>query len=457
VLFTGHVRLSRVCFPIVNTTRLLQPEEEELLYDTKSALGLIAVFSTIDLNIMRSSEKNGKSRKSAFVQNSMQNAPQEGLNWVVILGGTIASALSVTLGRKLKQALENNRQRDTKELNEPEGSSATKRTSGVHPMRSNLDYGRQGGVVCFHCFPGAYDGAVEMKLGPQDANFQFDDRVGAHTISPQRCKLSEIQIYSESTANSPLWVSPEQLDLPNVHLHQSNSSESVCTSDTGSDVFSKRDVIHRLREQLKRRDEMILEMQAQITDQQQIISNQISQMTNLQSQLDAANRELFGTEREIQRLRKAIADHCAGHAVEMSCSSGTMITNYTMVDHSMSKSIADLKGSTVVSAELCNGGTQRFHEQKLQEQTYDLKTPDVKVWNLIEDLPCVSLNRNGEMTKLEDTLESVKDLERELAELKRLVSGKNYLLEAYENQRVELCTQLKELQLKLGTEVASVL
>jgi hypothetical protein len=85
----------------------------------QSALGLIAVFSTIDLNIMRSSEKNGKSRKSAFVQNSMQNAPQEGLNWVVILGGTIASALSVTLGRKLKQALENNRQRDTKELNEP--------------------------------------------------------------------------------------------------------------------------------------------------------------------------------------------------------------------------------------------------------------------------------------------------------------------------------------------------
>lgn len=416
------------------------------------------IVGTIYLNIMRSSEKNGKIRKSAFVQNSMQNAPQEGLNWVVILGGTIASALSVTLGRKLKQALENNRQRDAKELNKPEGSSATKRTSGVHPMRSNLDYCRQGGVVCIHCFPGASDGAVEMKLGPQDANFQFNnDRVSGHTISPQQCKLSEIQIYSESTANSPLWVSPDQLDLSNVHLQQSNSSESVCTSDTGSDLFSKRDVIHRLREQLKRRDEMVLEMQTQITDQQQIITNQISHMTNLQSQLDAANRELFGTEREIQRLRKAIADHCAGHAVDMSCSSGTMITNYTMVDPSMSRSIADSKGSAVGSAELCNGGTQRFHEQKLQEQMYELKNPDVKVWNLIEDLPCVSLNRNGEMTKHEDTLESVKKLERELAELKRLVSGKNYLLEAYENQRVELCTQLKELQLKLGTQVESVL
>lgn len=413
------------------------------------------VLSTIDFNIMRSSEKNGKSRKPAFVQNSMQNVPQEGLNWVVLLGGAIVSALSVTLGRKLKQALEINRERDTKSLNEPEGSSATNRTSGVHPLRSNLDYCRQGGVVCIHCFPGSSDGAVEMKLGPQDANFQFDN--DSHTISPKQCKLSEIQIYSESTANSPLWVSPEQLDLANVHLQQSNSSESVCTSDTGSDLFSKRDFIHRLREQLKRRDEMIMEMQVQITDQLQIINNQISHMTNLQSQLDAANRESFGTEREIQRLRKAIADHCAGHAVDMSCSSGTMITNYTMVDPSMSRSIADLQGSTIGSAELCNGGAQRFHEQKLQEQRYEMKTPDVKVWNLLEDLPCISLNRNGEMTKHEDTLESVKDMERELGELKRLVSGKNYLLEEYENQRVELSTQLKELQLKLGTQVANVL
>ena len=86
--------------------------------------------------------------------------------------------------------------------------------------------------------------------------------------------------------------------------------------------------------------------------------------------------------------------------------------------------IANLQGSTILSAELCNGGTQRFHEQKLQEQRYEMKNPEVKMWNIVEDLPCISLNRNGEMTKHEDTLENVKDMERELAELKRLVSGK---------------------------------
>ena len=53
-----------------------------------------------------------------------------------------------------------------------------------------------------------------------------------------------------------------------------------------------------------------------------------------------------------------------------------------------------------------------------------MKIPEVKVWNLVKDLPCISLNRNEEMTEHEDTLESVKDMEKELTELKRLVSGK---------------------------------
>ena len=58
--------------------------------------------------------------------------------------------------------------------------------------------------------------------------------------------------------------------------------------------------------------------------------------------------------------------------------------------------IANLQGSTILSTELCNGGTQRFHEQKLQEQKYEMKNPEVKMWNIVEDLPCISLNRNGD-------------------------------------------------------------
>ena len=58
--------------------------------------------------------------------------------------------------------------------------------------------------------------------------------------------------------------------------------------------------------------------------------------------------------------------------------------------------IANLQGSTILSTELCKGGTQRFHEQKLQEQKYEMKNPEVKMWNIVEDLPCISLNRNGD-------------------------------------------------------------
>eukprot|EP01018_Ginkgo_biloba_P007673 Gb_04174 [translate_table: standard] len=406
------------------------------------------------------SEKNSKTRKSAFAQNATQNVPHEGPNWALILGGAIVSTLSVTFGRKLKQALEMNRQRGVADMpTETDGKSSTKLTSGICPSHSNLYCCRQDGRVCNRCLPGASDDTVDMKLGSYGAVYHFEskkDNTPGPLSSPQS-KLSEIpRPQAESRETSPSWVSPEQLDLSNRPLLQSNSSESVCTSDTGSDPFTKRDVIYRLRQQLKRRDEMILEMQSQITDQQQTISSQLSHMANLQSQLDAANRDLFGAEREIQRLRKAIADHCAGHSIDMPCSPGTVISNYTSVNYSANRLITNTEGPVVGCVELCNGGAQLLEEQKSQPQRFEVKTPDVKPWRL-EDLPCFSLDKNREITMHEHTLQRVKELERELAELKQLVSGKNYLLEAYENQRMELCSELKELQLKLGTQVPSVL
>lgn len=115
--------------------------------------------------------------------------------------------------------------------------------------------------------------------------------------------------------NGVMWSSsPDLLELPQKPFHQSNSSESPCVSESGSDIFSKREVIQKLRQQLKRRDDMILEMQDQIGELQNSVSAQLSHSSHLQSLLDAANRELFDSEREIQRLRKAIADHCVGMA-----------------------------------------------------------------------------------------------------------------------------------------------
>ncbi|KAL7121996.1 hypothetical protein ACP275_01G018200 [Erythranthe tilingii] len=92
-----------------------------------------------------------------------------------------------------------------------------------------------------------------------------------------------------------------------------SSSDSPCVSESGSDIFGKPEVIQKLRQQLKRRDDMILEMQYQIAELRNSISFQLSHSSHLQSLLDSANRDLFDSETEIQRLRKAIADHCVGY------------------------------------------------------------------------------------------------------------------------------------------------
>ncbi|XP_057845935.1 uncharacterized protein LOC131055466 isoform X1 [Cryptomeria japonica] len=406
---------------------------------------------------MKNFENSGQTRKPAFVQNSVQNASQVGgPNWVIIFGGAIVSILSVKLGRKLREAIGTNWKRDdVKTLNEPDRKSDTQGTLGVNPLHSRLCCYRLDGVVRNHYVSGGSHGMVEMKVGPQDAVCQCENK-SSHTLALLQQKLSEFSVPCNSRENIPLWECLEQHDISNGHLQQSNSSESVSTSDTSPDLLTKRDVARRLRQQVKRRDDMIVEMQTQITYQQQTITSHFVHMENLQMQLDAANKDLFGAEREIQRLRKAIADHCAGNAVDMSCSPGPMTNNHVLLNHSINRSMEDAYGSTVGDADHCNGETHRFQEQE-QGQRYDLRTSDVKICKIGEGLQCFPSDRKEAMATDEYTIESVKDLEREVAELKQLVSGKNHLLEAYERQRIELCSQLKELHLNLGTQVGSVL
>ncbi|KAI9120180.1 hypothetical protein K1719_008828 [Acacia pycnantha] len=57
----------------------------------------------------------------------------------------------------------------------------------------------------------------------------------------------------------------------------------------------------------------ISEMQDQLAELQNSLDAQQQLSSHLQSKLDAVNSELFNSDREIQRLRKVIADHCVGH------------------------------------------------------------------------------------------------------------------------------------------------
>lgn len=213
-----------------------------------------------------------------------------------------------------------------------------------------------------------------------------------------------------SKENGVMWASsPDRLELPPKPFHHSNCSDSPCVSESGSDVFSKREVIHKLRQQLKRRDDMILEMQDQLTELQTSLNAQLAHSTHLQAQLDAANRDLFDSEREIQRLRKAIADHCVGHV-----------------------GATNEKPSSVSSwaSEGRNGHANGYVDGE-------------------SNCEFVEKGR-GDGGRIEM-------LRREVGELKEVIEGKEYLLQSYKEQKTELSMKIKELQQRLDSQLPNIL
>lgn len=210
--------------------------------------------------------------------------------------------------------------------------------------------------------------------------------------------------------NGVMWSSsPDRLELPPKPFHHSNCSDSPCVSESGSDVFSKREVIYKLRQQLKRRDEMVLEMQDQIMELQNSLHSQLTHSTHLQSQLDAANRELFESELEIQKLRKAIADHCVGQVG------------------------VNEKTSTVSSwpVDARNGHTNGYMDGE-------------------NGFESVKSKGNGDGERIEM-------LKREVGELKEVIEGKEYLLQSYKEQKTELSVKIKELQRRLDSQLPNIL
>ncbi|XP_019160942.1 PREDICTED: uncharacterized protein LOC109157541 isoform X1 [Ipomoea nil] len=341
------------------------------------------------------SRANGTSRaqKSKALQG-------EGPNWVLIAGGALLSTLSVRLGYKLKQVLDAKQQNTTgntsKENNKP---AERKKARNCHLQSSSYCF-NQDDENCYNFLSGTRD-VMDMK---QQCNGQV------LTESETELPLVTVPSLEFSRENGGAWSSSvDRLELPQKPLHLSNGSESPCVSESGSDIFSKREVIQKLRQQVKRRDEMILEMQEQIVELQSSLNAQLSHSSHLQSLLDVANRDLFDSEREIQRLRKVIADHCVGQVD--SCEK--------------IPTVPSLWGS-----EGRNGYANGHFEAERHLKSSEKGRGD------------------GERIEM---------LRREVAELKEVIDGKEYLLQSYKEQKAELSTQVKELQQRLDSQLPNIL
>ncbi|KAL8537311.1 hypothetical protein ACS0TY_012459 [Phlomoides rotata] len=322
--------------------------------------------------------------RSGDVPRGTRDFQEGGVNWVFIAGGAVLSMLSARLGYKIKQVVDTKRV-DNSGQGSIDGKSVDRNKRRSCNCRSN--------AFCFSQEDGFYNdyngsrNVVELK---QPCNDQIVTE--PETVLP----LATVPHSEFNKENSMMWSSsPDRLELAHKPFRHSNSSGSPCISESGSDIFNKREVIQKLRQQLKRRDDMILEMQDQMAELQNSIRAQISHSSCLQSTLAAANRDLIDSEMEIQRLRKAIADHCVGHIAEE--------TN------------GHTNGSTEFESNLGSSDKRR---------------------------------RDGEKIEM---------LKSEINELKEMINGKDYLLESYREQKSELSMKIKELQQRLDSQLPNIL
>ncbi|KAK9055966.1 hypothetical protein SSX86_027053 [Deinandra increscens subsp. villosa] len=310
----------------------------------------------------------------------------QGPNWILIAGGALLSTLSVRLGFRLKQVLDSKQPRNNGSGLKENGKHTARKRTGNCRSHSNL-YCFEQDDGCFNCVSGT-EGDTETKPS---------HNVQLHTACEMALPLVTVSAPVYNKESGVLWAtSPDRLELPQKPFHRSTSSDSPCVSESGSDIFSKREVIQKLRQQLKRRDDMILEMQDQIAELQNSLSSQHSHSEHLQSLLEAANRDLFDSEREIQRLRKAIADICVGQPPP------------TEKLYGNSNGYADVDGSL----DRARGGIE---------------------------------------------VDKMEILKKEVGELKELIEGKDYLLQNYKEQKSELSLKVKELQHRLDSQVPNIL
>ncbi|CAL0329395.1 unnamed protein product [Lupinus luteus] len=330
------------------------------------------------------------------------NTHVEGPNWVLIAAGALLSTLSIRLGYKLKQAHhsklnESKPNQNASNVHKGNGNSSNTRKSAECFMHSHGYSLKQDNHGCSNCISGTGN-TMQLKCPPNGQLVSESDGV---------LPLVTVPTAEFNKENGVVWAcSPRRLELPSKPYH-SNCSDSSCVSESGSDIFSKREVIQKLRQQLKRRDGMILEMQDQIAELRNSVNAQLGLSSHLQLQLDAANRDLFDAKREIHRLNKLITDHYVGH-----------------FPHDKSSPV------TAWPAETRNG-----HANGHFDGETNLEPPE----------------------KIRDDDERIEMLRKQVGELKEVIEGKEYLLQSYKEQKAELSLKIREMQQRLDSQLPNIL
>ncbi|KAG6555633.1 hypothetical protein Mapa_002869 [Marchantia paleacea] len=363
---------------------------------------------------------------------------KEGPNWVLLAGGAIVTAIGVMIVRKRRppsceeKIIEKAVPTPGKDHVQQSGLSfaTTRREStGSRTSEPSTDSPFSGDayMITHNVARSQSDGSrVGSEWGDDDCIPPSPDcnppsPPGQYEYNYQHTQFSKGSNHSGRTVITP--TSP-----PGSYRETSatEGNDLPLSPVSRSGYSSRRDMVHRLRQQLKSRDETIHDMVAQIQDQDRTISLHQAHCRELEGRLDIATRTLFDSEREIQRLRKAVADYLRGHDP----GSGDWDLP-PMPDVGSHEDDSDYPETTI------DVFLSDHHESE-----QDVQALILEVKRLTEELKSEQNQKreleriaNEKLMEHEILKERLEQLEEELEEANRKVFEKDLLLEAFETHQ----------------------
>ncbi|KAJ7540632.1 hypothetical protein O6H91_10G023600 [Diphasiastrum complanatum] len=370
---------------------------------------------------------------------------KDGPNWALLAGGTLATAVTVALGRK--------RRRDIKVLREENLVEIAEEVSMTRDDLQTLSSSRkkmpqQSSSSKIHK-PLGYE-KTEMRV--RLAEVRSQDNISITPYAAQRSYTSTGLKPSHCAAdNSPPesikkcyrgFETPSLTPMPQEQL----ISPATLVSRTG--ISKRPDIIHKLRQQLKNRDEMILEMQAQILEQDRTIHFYQLKTADLEERLRRA-KPFHVAEQESQELYQHASESCQCHA-RVPEASHVVEGSSKFARTNFPPSKIDVKSSEMKDNEF---GVQALHRGfEFQKQHQLVHTLVSDAMRIAEQMRIAKDEKSqGEKLLLANfkehkmTSEKLNRLELELMEVKKIALDKDVLLEAYRKEQVQLNAELRAL------------
>ncbi|KAH9567213.1 hypothetical protein CY35_03G018600 [Sphagnum magellanicum] len=229
---------------------------------------------------------NRNSRKGQQLGGERHDGP----NWVLIAGGAVVTVISFVIGRR--------------ESIISKGGGLEKRKDS--PYRMPKPDSKKG--IAYIATEG------EKRIQTKYNGHQSDSHVvGASSpltshFQIHRTKSCKQDVHSTSLPSSPKPFMVSLTTPPCTDEDLQYSSPSPVPLQRVVSEKCEVVVVHRLQQQLKRRDGMIFDLQAQIIDQGHTVAAHKAQIANLEAQLEEKSKILFHSTQEVEQLQRALAD-----------------------------------------------------------------------------------------------------------------------------------------------------